>query len=153
SVASKRNGGVGGAQRRVQEEALPEGASLLDRVDTTVLAVRVDDAVCVHRGGIDAPFEAARMVVDAAPAAPGIAAAAQGVRVRESPLRREVRAELGDVERSLALRGAERGDGTIRPYAIAVVLEDDRVGPAVAVDGRGEVPPEVVGGQELAPGP
>ena len=88
---------VGGADREVQEDALPFGAVRIDRIQIPVFAVRVDDAIAVHCRRIDAPLEAVRMGCRAGQGSIRIAAAALSIRIPELPLGRHARRELSDV--------------------------------------------------------
>src|SRR5262249_56408510 len=116
------------------KDLLLEGATLVDGVDVAVLAVGVDDPVAVDRRGVDAPLEAV-----------GVVRLNDGGAL-ELPFDGQAGAQLCD----------EEGSRRWRPCAwaavgvVVVVLDHDGIGPAVREDGRGAVPAEVEGGQELS---
>src|SRR5919204_4178178 len=56
-VAGERQRCVRGAERESQEDVLLQCSALIDRVEVAVFAVRVNDAVRVDRGRVDAPLE------------------------------------------------------------------------------------------------
>src|SRR5206468_3698736 len=138
-VGPDRERGVRGTQGLAEEQPLPEGAPLADGVEAAVFAVRVDRAVPVHGGGVDAPLEAVRM-------------AARGVRARVRPLHGQgVSPELEDRVGSLDLVArADRVVVAIGAHAlVVVVLDHHRVGAVARVEGGGGVPAEAMRGQEL----
>jgi hypothetical protein len=119
----------------LQKHPLFLRAALVDRVDEAVLAVVIDHPVSVDRGRVDAPLEAVGVVGPPAGAL-------------ELPLYAQVTAQLGD-EVGARWWGS-RGRAAVG--VVVVVLDRDRVAPAVLVDRRRGIPAEVEGALEGAGG-
>src|SRR5260370_7050800 len=95
SICANRNGSVGGTERELLEDLLLEGAPLVDCEKVAILAIAVDDAVCVDGRSVDTPLERVGMIGDAGDGPIRFAAAAQRVGVLKPPLDLQLGAELG----------------------------------------------------------
>src|SRR5437773_1622082 len=145
------------ANRQLLKDLLLQRAIGIDSKEIAILAVSVGNAIVVNRWCVDTPFKAVRVITYASNAVVRVARATQRVGVLEHPLDAQARTERSD-EVSLRISRV-RGRTVRRAYiwivtirsdaAIVIVLGDDRVGIAMSPNGRGIVPPKVVGIEKL----
>src|SRR4051812_36164783 len=135
SVRTDRDRGVRRAEGQLQEDLVLEDAALRDRVEIAVLAVCVDRSAVIDGGGVHAPFEAVRLLVDAGHVTVRTAAACLRVRALELPFLLQIRIELRDV---------------VSLLRVEVFLHHDRIRSVVLPDRGCRVPAEIVVGQNGA---
>src|SRR5215831_14275420 len=147
-VAADREGRVGRAESKLQEEPLDprsihvEDASMARRDDigVSVFALHVDLSVRIDRRSVDTPFEAVRMIRNTLQRPVRLASAALCFDAMKLPFRHKIGIELGDVKRPRwnAREGADgvaRGYGPVRAgvaveagfLVIVVVLDHDGI--------------------------
>ena len=160
SIRADRDGCIGGAEREIQEETLCQDASLRDRVEVPIFAVRIDDSVRVDRDVVDAELESVGVVRHAGDRIVRVANAALRVGVLPLPFGNEQGVELRH-EIRLGIRRISRGSvgradvvvvAVAAGLAVVILLEDDRIGSVVGVDAAGRIPAEVVRAKNLAGG-
>src|SRR6185503_15218336 len=150
-VPPERRRRVGRAESQLLKDLLLQSPTLIDGKEIPVLVVGINNAVRVDRHRVHTPLKAVRMIVNARHVTKGVTTATERVRVLEPPLDTHVRVELCDEVllgvgrvRGGSIRRTDRLDVTVRPGAVVIVFDHNRVGVAVAVDARSNVPAEFV---------
>src|SRR5262249_15430573 len=127
-----REGRISGADSEIGEE-LEQGCredtavTLSEHIDIAVFALDVNVACSVHGGRVDAPLEAVRMkaIVHTRHRSICIPVTVAGLSALELPFRHQVRADLGDIERSSGDSGEGADDLAYRKIRVRAAVETE----------------------------